>query len=433
MFFFRMIFKALRRQAGKRFMIALTIFLGAGLTTSMLSVMLDVGDKIKQELGSYGANIQVLPQGKSVVSELYDFADTDSSENSQSGALQESELAKLKTIFFAYNIENFAPFLETKADYSSQDVAVLGTWFRKKLAIPTGEKVDTGMADMRDWWEVRGNWPQTADEVMVGAKLAQKNGWHLGDPITLKPSHGKTGLAPSQALTISGIFTAGSNEDWQIFADLGVAQSLSGRSGQVDRVEVRAITTPENDLSRRAARDPSSLSLDDWETWYCTAYTSSIAYQIEEVLSNAVARPVHQIADSEGIILEKTQLIMTLVAILAMAGSALGIANLVTASVMERATEIGLMKSLGARNLFVVLMILTETFIVSLVGAVFGCLGGIGLAQLVGHLVFGVSIAIRPVVFPLMAAIVGLTVLLGCLPSIRALVTLQPARVLHRK
>lgn len=368
-----------------------------------------------------------------MVSELYDFADTDSSENLQSGALQESELPKLKTIFWAYNIENFAPFLETKADYSGQDVAVLGTWFRKKLAIPTGEKVDTGMAGMRDWWEVRGNWPQTTDEVMVGAKLAQKNGWHLGDPITLKPPHGKTGLAPSQALTISGIFTSGSNEDWQIFADLGVAQSLSGRSGQVDRVEVRAITTPENDLSRRAARDPSSLSLDDWETWYCTAYTSSIAYQIEEVLSNAVARPVHQIADSEGIILEKTQLIMTLVAILAMAGSALGIANLVTASVMERATEIGLMKSLGARNLFVVLMILTETFIVSLVGAVFGCLGGIGLAQLVGHLVFGVSIAIRPVVFPLMAAIVGLTVLLGCLPSIRALVTLQPARVLHRK
>ena len=140
MFFFRMIFKALRRQVGKRLMIALTIFLGAGLTTSMLSVMLDVGDKIKQELGSYGANIQVLPQGKSVVSQLYDFEDTDSSTNSQSGALQESELAKLKTIFWAYNIENFAPFLETKADSSGQDVDVVGTWFRKKLAIPTGEK-----------------------------------------------------------------------------------------------------------------------------------------------------------------------------------------------------------------------------------------------------------------------------------------------------
>ena len=421
MFFFRMIFKALRRQVGKRLMIALTILLGAGLTTSMLAVMLDVGDKIKQELGSYGANIQVLPQGKSVVSQLYDFEDTGSSANSQSGALQESELAKLKTIFWAFNIENFAPFLGTKAASSGQDVDVVGTWFRKKLAIPTGEKVDTGMADMRDWWEVQGNWPKAADEVMVGSKLAQQTGWHLGDSLTLKPRPGLAGSAPSPTLTISGIFTSGSNEDRQLFADLSVAQSLSGRPGQVDRVEVRAITTPENDLSRRAARDPSSLSLEDWETWYCTAYTSSIAYQIEEVMTNAVATPVHQIADSEGAILEKTQLIMTLVAILAMAGSALGIANLVTASVMERSAEIGLMKALGARNLFVVLMILTETFIVSLVGAAFGCVGGIGLAQLVGHLVFGVSINIRPVVFPLMAVIVGLTVLLGCLPSIRAL------------
>ncbi len=105
MFFARMITKALRRQLGKRIMIAVTIALGAALTTSMMAVMLDIGDKVTQELSSYGANIEVTPKGASVVSETYGTTDA------PSGALLESELPRLKSIFWAYNIEDFAPYL----------------------------------------------------------------------------------------------------------------------------------------------------------------------------------------------------------------------------------------------------------------------------------------------------------------------------------
>ncbi|MBQ1375057.1 MAG: ABC transporter permease, partial [Clostridia bacterium] len=48
--FFRMIFGTLFRQWKKMLMIAFTIALGASLATAMLSVMLDVGDKVNQEL-----------------------------------------------------------------------------------------------------------------------------------------------------------------------------------------------------------------------------------------------------------------------------------------------------------------------------------------------------------------------------------------------
>lgn len=194
---------------------------------------------------------------------------------------------------------------------------------------------------------------------------------------------------------------------------------------------MRAITTPDNDLARRAAKDPTTLSIDEWETWYCTAYVSSIAYQIDEAMTNVSAKPVHQIADTEGAILEKTQLIMSVVAVFAMVAASLGIANLVTASVMERSKEIGLMKALGARKSSIIATIVTETFIVALAGGIVGFAGGVGLAQLVGHLVFGSSIAIRPIVAPLMALIIFVTTLLGCLPSIRYLLRLQPAQVLH--
>ena len=171
----------------------------------------------------------------------------------------------------------------------------------------------------------------------------------------------------------------------------------------------------------------------DWETWYCTAYVSSISYQIEEALTDAVAKPVRQIADSEGVILEKTQLIMVLIAILAMVGSALGIANLVTAGVMERAPEIGLLKAIGARNAAVVGLILAETMVVGLVGGVVGFGLGVGLAQVIGQMVFSSWITLRPLVLPVMAALVVSMILAGSLPSLRALMKLKPSNVLHGK
>ncbi len=415
-----MIFRALRRQMSKRLLVAVTIFLGASLTTSMFAVMLDVGDKIKQELGSYGANIQVLPKGAAVISDMYDV-DTDQAQ----GALREDELPKLKTIFWAYNIEDFAPFLETHANVGGEDMKVQGTWFHNTIDLPTGEDVTTGLQGMRDWWQVEGQWASDSGEAMVGSSVAKKNGWSVGDQIEISSDKG------TSSLKVAGIYTAGSDEDRTMYIPLSEAQKLSDRPGQVGKIEVRALTTPDNELSSRAARDPSTLSLEEWETWYCTAYVSSISYQIEEVMTNADAKAVRQIADTEGVILDKTQMIMTMVAGFAMIAAALGIANLVTASVMERSKEIGLMKALGARNGSIIGLILTETLVVGLIGGVLGFFAGVGLAQLVGHLVFGSAITIRPVVAPLMALIILLTVVIGCIPSIHSMLKLTPTQVLH--
>ena len=428
MFFFRMISRALRRQLGKRVMIAVTICLGAALTTSMLAVMLDIGDKVKQELSSYGANIEVTPKGASVVSEMY------GTDDEPTGALKEEELPRLKSIFWAYNLEDFAPYLKTavRAEAPTSDtgdITLLGTWFDYAMAIEVGEPVETGLMRLRDWWDGEGSWADDddPDAAMAGASLAAARGWAVGDIVTVAGAEGEA------ELTIAGIFHGGGDEDDLLYATLATAQRLAGREGELDRIEVRAITTPENELSRRAERDPTSLSVADWETWYCTAYVSSISYQIEEALTDAVAKPVRQIADSEGVILEKTQLIMGLIAVLAMVGSALGIANLVTAGVMERAPEIGLLKAIGARNASVVALILAETLVVGLVGGVVGFAIGIGLAQAIGQMVFSSWITLRPLVLPVMAALVTAMILLGSLPSLRALMKLKPADVLHGK
>jgi putative ABC transport system permease protein len=416
---------ALFRQKGKMLMIAFTIALGASLATAMLNVMLDVGDKVNQELKTYGANINVVPKGVSLLDDLYGL------EEDYGGAgqyLRESELGNIKTIFWAFNIVDFAPFLDVKAGLNNAAaVGLVGTWFNHHLELPTGEALDTGMRSLKSWWDVSGAWLTEEDEdfAMVGSLAAERNGLRLGDALTLETRGHR------RELVVKGIFSAGSDEDEQIYVNLKTAQDLSGLNGAVSRVEVSALTTPDNELSRRAAQNPKSLSIKEWETWYCTAYVSAISYQIQEVITDSVVKPIRQVAESEGAILEKTQLLMLLITILSLAGSALGISNLVTAGVMERSSEIGLIKAVGAQNAPITLLILTEILITAIIGGIAGYFLGLGFAQIIGHTVFGSAIIIKPMVIPLVAVLVVIVTLAGSIPSIRLLLSLRPAEVLH--
>ena len=424
-----MIRGVLFHQRGKMLLIAFTIALGASLATGMLNVMLDVGDKVNQELKTYGANIVVKPKDSSLLSDIYDVGE---GEQLNASYLREDELGKLKTIFWAFNIVDFTPFLETNIVLPDGITAkMVGTWFNHHLDLPTGEQLDAGVVGMRSWWDITaGKWLDEKDEnalseIMVGTELAQQKGWQIGDRVKLASSQGE------KEVTVAGIFDAGGDEDSQIFAALDLVQELTGRENKVASIEVSAITTPDNDLARRAARNPSALSSRDYETWYCTAYVSAICYQIQEVITGSVASAVRQVAESEGAILDKTQLLMILITALSLIGSALGISNLVTASVMERAQEIGLLKAIGARDRSITGVIMVEILITALVGGVAGYFMGFGFAQLIGRSVFGAAIEMKMMVIPIVAALIALVTIAGSMPAIRMVLRLRPAEVLH--
>lgn len=428
---FRLIRGALFRQKGKMFLIAFTIALGASLATAMLNVMLDVGDKVNQELKTYGANIVVKPKDSSLLNELYDFGDNGGGGLQQSW-LREDELGKIKTIFWTFNIVDFAPFNETKAKLpDGSSVPVVGTWFNHHMDLPTGESLDAGVTNLRSWWDLaEGEWideksPGSKNKVMVGAALAERAKLKVGDSVRL------TGSAAETDVTVAGIYSAGGDEDEQLYAPLALAQRLSSTEGKVSSVEVSALTTPDNDLARRAAKNPQALSNADYETWYCTAYVSAICYQIQEVLTNSVASAVRRVAESEGAILNKTQLLMILITGLSLIGSALGISNLVTASVMERAQEIGLMKAIGAHDRAITGTVMAEVLITAFCGSVVGYFAGFGFAQLIGRGVFGSAIEMKIMVIPIVAVLISLVTILGSMPAIRMVLRLRPAEVLH--
>jgi putative ABC transport system permease protein len=421
---------ALFRQRGKMLMVAFTIALGSSLATAMLNVMFDVGDKVNQELKTYGANINVMPRGASLLDDLYGVSE---GAGVQDKYLYEEELGKIKTIFWAFNIVDFAPYLFARVNFDAAagPVRLVGTWFDRRLELPTGETLNTGMRPMKSWWDVEGRWIAGDDEdaVMVGREAARRYGISPGDTLTLRNADGDE--TKDLALEVTGIFHAGGDEDDYLYAPLSLVQELTDKPALVSRVEVSALTTPDNELSRRAAQDPSSLSIKDWETWYCTAYVSAICYQIDEVLTGSVSKPIRQVAESEGVVLEKTQLLMVLITILSLAGSALGISNLVTADVMERSAEIGLLKAVGAWDGPVSRLVLTEVLITGIAGGLVGYFAGLGFARIIGETVFSSAITVKPVVIPLVAALVFLVTMAGSIPSIRLLLSLRPAEVLH--
>ncbi|MDR2574670.1 MAG: ABC transporter permease [Desulfovibrio sp.] len=429
--FWKIIFGALTRQKSKLALIAFTVALGVSLATAMLNVMFDVGDKVNQELKTYGANLNVVPKGLSILGEMYALDPAEEVAKRPEQHLREEDLVKIKMIFWAYNIVDFAPYLETKVMLGGQAVTMMGTWFDKHLTLPTGDEVDTGMARMKSWWDVTGFFVRDDEThgVMLGAALAARLNLGVGDSF---PIAGGDGEALGEFI-VRGVFHSGGDEDNQIFVPLRLAQRIAGKPGLVQRVEVSALTTPENELARRAAQDPNSLSRLEWDTWYCTAYISAIAYQIEEIMPDARVKAVLQVAESEGAILQKTQLLMFLLTVLGLFCSSLAISNLVTANVMERSTEIGLLKALGATTVSVTLLIMTEILITSLAGGIAGYFAGLGFAQIIGRAVFGSAVTAKMLVVPLVALLVLLVTLAGSLPAVRMLLLLRPTEVLHGK
>ncbi|OCG39536.1 ABC transporter permease [Gilliamella sp. Fer1-1] len=425
--FSRMLISVLVRQKKKVLLIALTIALGVSLATAMLNVMFDVGDKVNQELKAYGANLNIVPRGNAIINEMYQLDNNGRQQTLQ--YIKQEDLVKIKMIFWAYNIVDFAPFLTTQAIFNDKPVTVVGTWFNKHLNIPTGDQVDTGILAMKSWWAIEGNTitDDNIQAVMVGESIAKQWNLELGDSIDIvSPQTNK-----KITLKINNIFHSGGIEDTQLFVSLPVAQDLANKKGLVERVEVSALTTPENELARKAAQDPNSLSRTEWDTWYCTAYISSIAYQLEELMPNVRVKAIMQVAVSEGSILQKTQLLMLLLTILSLVCSALAISNLVTANVIERSTEIGLLKALGATNTAVAMLILTEILIIALLGGILGYFIGLGFAQIIGYTVFGSFVEPKMIIVPLVIIMVCLITFLGSLPALRIMMFLRPTDVLH--
>ncbi len=185
-----------------------------------------------------------------------------------------------------------------EASVEGEPVRILGTFFSQPVDIPDEEGYETGQKTVSPYWQVTGDWPQepagAEPQTLVGQQLARQMGWKPGDKLTLRTE------GEAVQVTVSGILSSGGDEDNQLVMPLSTVQHPLGLPGKVQAIRVSALTVPENELSRRARENLDALNAEEYDLWYCTAYVSSIAHQLEEAISGAEVRPVWQVAASEG-------------------------------------------------------------------------------------------------------------------------------------
>jgi putative ABC transport system permease protein len=138
-----------------------------------------------------------------------------------------------------------------------------------------------------------------------------------------------------------------------------------------------------------------------------------------------------QYAQAETTVVNKVRLLIGFVAVLVLLAGALTLGGTLNTIVMERRTEIGLMKALGAADWRVARLFLGESLSVGTLGAAAGYLAGVGLAVAIGWRVFGV--AISPTLWALPGTLlVGLLVtLLAGLWPVQRVLRVDPVRPLR--
>jgi len=408
--------------------------LGMAVATAALSVSLDVGDRLAEEFRSLGANLLVTPMADSLPLEI---GGVDYRPANAGAYLPEADLGKLKTIFWRFNIVAFAPVLEVPVDawspasknWSSPGVVdratLIGTWSEHSVPIPDGTTYVTGIEKTNPWWNVEGKWfVEGADECLVGTALAKKHGVRTGDTVHLHANDHTSW----KTLKIVGILSTGGPEDNAIVAPLQIVQKMSEKPGQYRRLYVSALTKPEDAFARR---DPKSMTPAEFDRWYCTPYISAIALQISEELKGTDVRVIRRVAEGEGNVLTRVRTLLWMVTFAALLAAALAVGASAAASVIERRTEIGLMKALGAGSGLVGVLLAAEQLLLAFVGGGIGYAVGILFARLLGMKIFGFAPEPKLFVLLIILGLAALITLLGSAFPLRKASLYDPAPILR--
>ena len=427
--FFRLLLESFRRQRRRKLLAGVAILLGTTAVTAMLALATTIGDRIHRELAVYGANLVITPAASSLDVDLGGVNLRPASGNSY---LKESDLAKLRTIFWANNITGVSPELDWNASVSSPvipgtAVTVAGLWFGERFG-----QVRTGAPAMHPWWKLTGSWPgepasSGTTSAVLGGSLARTLKLSPGDRFVLNAPN----LKQPQSLIVSGVVSTGDLTDNQLLLPLAAVQALSGRPDAVSRVAVAARTRPEDAFARK---DPDSLSPQKHEIWYCRPYANSIAFQIREAIPGSDAEQVRRVEQSEGNILRRIAGLMWLVSAAALLAAGFAVSAAMATAILERRGEIGLMRSLGASRLAVASLFYVESAVLAVAAGTLGFVTGSLLAWWLGARIFPgdpAGAALNPVLLPLVVGLALVVALAGSTPAIRQALRMEPSSVLR--
>ena len=238
------------------------------------------------------------------------------------------------------------------------------------------------------------------------------------------------GRGVGQSLTIGGVpftvigtmretadSTEGSGDDF-IYVPYGLASQLNGTAGGSGMSGYLVASTSE---------DTSSAAKGVIESMLFRIYEDSSWYQVI-----TMAEMMDMMDSMLGVLMT----ILIVIAAISLVVGGIGIMNIMLVSVTERTREIGIRKSLGAKERYIMQQFVIEAASTSALGGVTGILLGDLLsvaASVVATRLMGENLSVSPTLAAVAAAFgisVGIGILFGYLPAKKAAV-LNPIDALH--
>lgn len=369
--FWHILMKSLRHRWSRIAIAVLAVTLGASLAAAALSISVGMEEKVGRTLRAYGANIMLVPKSALL--------------GATNATLQESDLARLDQI---PALVSYAPFLYAVVEGKGQPLALAGTQFDAATRV-------------NPWWKIAGTIPANDDRTaaVIGANVAEKWRAKVGDEITLRyRESGRT-------FRVAGILNAGGAEDDQIFVPLASLQQLLNSPGRVSLVQISALNTQ--------------------------APIEETARALEQMIPDAQAKTVRQIAAGEVALVRRVQLLLALIAMIVLIAAAVSVSATMATVMLERRREVGLMKAIGAEVRRVRALFLAEAGAIGVAGGIAGDVLGFALAQMIAQSVFASAVAPNLWVGLSALAIAVIVALLGSAIPVQRALAVEAAIVLR--
>jgi len=357
----------LRRRKSKAFLLFTALSIGVALVIAMKGITAKMQEEVQTKMDEYGANIIITPKSEGIALSYGGVSLGDASFEME--RLEAKDVPLIREIHSARNISAVAPKVIGVLDVNKSPYLVVGVDFLEEFRI-------------KKWWHVQGGRPKGRGEVLLGNGVAQKLFLKPGQALSLK----------GKPYKVAGILQENaSQDDSAIFMELGEAQRLLGKKGEISMIEVSALC--------------SECPIED------------IVRQISHKLPHAKVSPVRQaMALRMQTVGQLVSFSLAVSAVVSVIGSLVVFISML-GSVNERTKEIGVLRALGFRRKHIVKIIMLEAFIVSAAsGAAGWILGSLSISALAPYFLEKPVLFAGDYVFPLLA--LGMSVSIGLLSSI---------------
>jgi putative ABC transport system permease protein len=416
-FFFRFWWRSISVKRPQPALAILSLLVGAAVMSMLLNLYGGVRRKMTQEFRAFGANVVLAPASSSSTTHPHPSLPSPSREGNQgwgrpestngSGVLDQAVMSLVEgfarqrqgvmAVPVLYGVVRLKRIPPDPRLPESENVVAVGTDLAGISRMNPGWRGSKAMAYLS---------PLALPRCAVGARIASCLRLGSGDAIFLEPLASSPGGHAEAGTTchLASVLTTGSTEDDQIFLPLEELQRVMGMTGKVSLVQLR--------LDGETGEIERSIG------------------ELSKALPGVDVRPIRQIVYSEGRVLGVIRWFLLSVTALVLVIIVICLLATMTAVVLERRKDIGVMKALGASDHRVMQLFLAEGAALGMVGGCSGFFVGSFWAYGLGHHLFGVTLDVIWWTLPLVCGLAVLLALGAAAFPVRIVRAIQPAVVL---